>query len=41
MGRDLGDAGHDMARRFEFCVTYDRALVVGAARALLARIAPR
>ena len=37
--RDLGDAGPDMDRRFEFAITYDRALAVEAARTLLARIA--
>ena len=31
----------DMARRFDFCLTYDRDLAVEAARGLLARIAPR
>jgi hypothetical protein len=29
-----------MARRFDFCLTYDRDLAVAAARGLLARIAP-
>jgi hypothetical protein len=28
-------------RRFDFCLTYDRALAVEAARGLLTRIAPR
>ena len=38
---DLGDSAHDdMARRFDFCLTYDRELAVAAARGLLARIAP-
>lgn len=42
VARDLGDEGvSDMERRFDFCLTYDRALAVEAARALLARIAPR
>jgi EAL domain-containing protein (putative c-di-GMP-specific phosphodiesterase class I)/DICT domain-containing protein len=41
VARDLGDpADDDMARRFEFCLTYDRGLAVDAARALLTRIAP-
>ncbi|HEY6886313.1 MAG TPA: EAL domain-containing protein [Solirubrobacter sp.] len=41
VARDLGDSAHDdMARRFDFCLTYDRELVVAAARGLLARIAP-
>ena len=40
--RDLGDSPrNDMARRFDFCLTYDRALAVEAARGLLARIPPR
>jgi EAL domain-containing protein (putative c-di-GMP-specific phosphodiesterase class I) len=41
VARDLED-GHedDMARRFDFCLTYDRDLAVEAARGLLARIAP-
>jgi EAL domain-containing protein (putative c-di-GMP-specific phosphodiesterase class I) len=42
VARDLGDdTGDDMSRRFDFCLTYDRALAVEAARSLLARIAPR
>jgi hypothetical protein len=41
VARDLGDTGcADMARRFDFCLTYDRSLAVDAARGLLARIAP-
>jgi EAL domain-containing protein (putative c-di-GMP-specific phosphodiesterase class I) len=39
--RDLGDVGPDWERRFDFCITYDRALVTEAARALMERIAPR
>ena len=39
--RDLGDIGPDWERRFDFCITYDRALVTEAARALMERIAPR
>jgi hypothetical protein len=39
--RDLGDTGPDWKRRFDFCVTYDRARVTSAARALMERIAPR
>jgi len=39
--RDLGDTGPDWERRFEFCLTYDRARVTAAARALMERIAPR
>jgi DICT domain-containing protein len=42
VARDLGDSCvKDMGRRFGFCLTYDRALAVEAARALMARIAPR
>jgi DICT domain-containing protein len=41
VGRDLGDAGADRDRRFAFAMTYDRALVLDAARTLMARIAPR
>jgi EAL domain-containing protein (putative c-di-GMP-specific phosphodiesterase class I) len=41
VARDLGDSSHDdMARRFDFCLTYDRELAVAAARGLLARIVP-
>ena len=35
---DLGDRGPDMARRFDFAVTYDRPLVVEAARSLMAHV---
>lgn len=38
--RDLGDGGPDLDRRFEFAVTYDRDLVIEAASALMARMAP-
>ena len=38
IARDLGDAGPDHERRFEFAVTHDRDLVLGAARSLMARI---
>jgi diguanylate cyclase (GGDEF)-like protein/PAS domain S-box-containing protein len=41
VGRDLGDEGPDMERRFDFCLTYDRALAVRAAAALMRRILPR
>jgi diguanylate cyclase (GGDEF)-like protein/PAS domain S-box-containing protein len=41
VARDLGDTGgDDWDRRFEFCLTYDRALAVEAARAMMARVAP-
>src|SRR3954467_7581263 len=41
VGRDLGDTGPDRERRFAFATVYDRALVIAAARTLVARIAPR
>jgi diguanylate cyclase (GGDEF)-like protein/PAS domain S-box-containing protein len=41
VGRDLGDTGPDGDRRFVCATTYDRALVLGAARTLMTRIAPR
>ena len=37
--RDLGDGGEDGERRFDFCMTYDRELVIAAARTLMERIA--
>ena len=40
VARDLGDTGADGDRRFDFFVTYERELVVRAARALMARIVP-
>jgi hypothetical protein len=41
VARDLGDTpDEDMARRFDFCLTYDRDLAIEAARGLLARVAP-
>jgi diguanylate cyclase (GGDEF)-like protein len=41
LARDLGDDGPDLARRFEYGLTYDRNAVIGAASALLSRVAPR
>jgi EAL domain-containing protein (putative c-di-GMP-specific phosphodiesterase class I) len=41
VARDLGDCGPDRDRRFTFATTYDRALVIAAARTLLERISPR
>ncbi|MEN0014384.1 MAG: EAL domain-containing protein [Solirubrobacteraceae bacterium] len=38
---DLGDTGADLDRRFSSCLTYDRALVAKAARALMRSIANR
>jgi EAL domain-containing protein (putative c-di-GMP-specific phosphodiesterase class I) len=40
VGRDLGDAGADAERRFDFALTHDRALAVQAAASLMARITP-
>jgi hypothetical protein len=38
VGLDLGDGGPDMARRFEYALTFDRGLVLAAARSLLHRV---
>lgn len=35
---DLGDEGPDLERRFDFVISYERELVVGAASSLIARI---
>ncbi|MFI7603053.1 EAL domain-containing protein [Actinoplanes sp. NPDC049681] len=40
VARDLGDTGPEAERRFTFATTYDRALVVAAARSLLQVISP-
>lgn len=41
VARDLGDMDRpDGERRFQFVITYDRALVVEAARSILVRLAP-
>jgi diguanylate cyclase (GGDEF)-like protein len=40
VGRDHGDSGPDRERRFAYATTYDRALVIAAARTLMSRIAP-
>ena len=40
VARDLGDRGPEAERRFVFATTYDRALVVAAARSLLHWLAP-
>jgi diguanylate cyclase (GGDEF)-like protein len=40
LARDLGDNGPDLARRFEFALTYDRATVIAAAQTLLSRVLP-
>jgi EAL domain-containing protein (putative c-di-GMP-specific phosphodiesterase class I) len=39
VARELGDAGPDMERRFDFATTYDRDLAIAAARALMTRVA--
>ena len=39
VARELGDAGADMERRFDFAMTYDRELSIAAARALMSRVA--
>ena len=41
VGRDRGDAGEDMQRRFDFALTHDRVLAVQAAESLMARITPQ
>jgi EAL domain-containing protein (putative c-di-GMP-specific phosphodiesterase class I) len=40
VSRDLGDAGRERHRRFEFALTYERPVVIEAARALLRRLSP-
>jgi len=40
IAKDLGDTGPDRERRFEVAVTYDRDLVLDAARSLFERIPP-
>ncbi|MEU8228635.1 EAL domain-containing protein [Actinoplanes sp. NPDC048967] len=40
VARDLGDTGPEAERRFVFATTYDRALVIAAARSLLHLLAP-
>lgn len=40
IARDLGDAGADRDREFEFVVSYDRALVTAAAHSLVGRLTP-
>jgi EAL domain-containing protein (putative c-di-GMP-specific phosphodiesterase class I) len=39
VARDLGDAGPDRERRFEFVLTFDRELVVDVVATLIARVA--
>ena len=40
VARDLGDDGPDAERRFDYAVTYDRALVMDVARDLMRRVKP-
>jgi DICT domain-containing protein len=40
VARDCGDDGPDLDRRFDAVITYDRPLVVEAARALLSTLTP-
>lgn len=40
VARDLGDTGPDLARRFDYALTYDRGLALTAARALMHWIVP-
>lgn len=39
VARELGDAGEDMERRFDFTTTYDRDLAIAAALAMMSRVA--
>ncbi len=41
LAHDLGDAGPDLSRTFEYALTYDRETVIRAAHALLSRVVPR
>ena len=40
IAKDLGDTGPDRDRRFEVAITYERDLVLDAARSLIDRITP-
>jgi DICT domain-containing protein len=40
IAKDLGDTGPDRERRFDVAITYDRDLVLDAARCLFDRITP-
>jgi PAS domain S-box-containing protein/diguanylate cyclase (GGDEF)-like protein len=40
VAQDLGDAGPDSARRFDYCLTYDRATALTISAALLRRVHP-
>ncbi|GAA0318381.1 EAL domain-containing protein [Kineococcus aurantiacus] len=41
LARDLGDAGPERERTFEYALTYERTTVAAAAHSLLARVVPR
>jgi DICT domain-containing protein len=40
VARDLGDGGAERHRRFEYALTYERPVVIEAARSLLRRLGP-
>lgn len=40
IARDCGDGGPDQRRRFDYCVTHDRPLVLAAATVLMSRLLP-
>lgn len=40
VARDVGDTGADGDRRFDFCMTYERDLVIDAASTLMQRVVP-
>jgi hypothetical protein len=40
VARDLGDGGAERYRRFDYALTYERPVVIEAARALLRRLGP-
>jgi hypothetical protein len=39
VARSLGSGGADLDRRFDFALTYDRDLVIAAAREMMRRVA--
>lgn len=40
IARDCGDSGPDAQRRFDYCITHDRPLVIAAATTLMSRVVP-
>jgi EAL domain-containing protein (putative c-di-GMP-specific phosphodiesterase class I) len=40
VARDLGDTGSESERRFDYALTYDYSLAIGAAKSLLSRVLP-